>query len=578
MPDLSARQQVEGYASTVSHPGQYPSFAHQRARLVADYRGPGPQALTREWWRDDDGSDPPLEWLTAQVPEAVDTAFSFAGTSAALPDDVATPNEATLYANDEPVITFELGLQVPGAWVNGDWALEFIPKQVRSGVDGYHRQFDAAGCSGLYRLGAPAGAITAGEPLRLRVALAPSVTAAPNWFAVMERTDILAVTPETNLDEIEQLQHEVIRLKQTVAGLARRAYPEIFPDRLATVDTVIHADQWRHVHPPDVLLLDNGDLLVAFREAREHLASGGRIVTVRSTDGGLTWGDKTVAHEAADTDVRDASLAQIRDGSLLLNDFVNPYYDSQGHYMGRAEPSYRGQPGGTYVGKSTDAGKSWTWLTSAPIEPAPFQFLGTSERIVELPSGELVMATYFVDNSGEALRRGSALHRSSDGGATWAMGAIIGEVPGLWLNEPALLRTSSGRLLAILRCEQGPAYYQSVSDDDGQTWSGAVQTVIPGRANPASLVQLEDGTILCVYGARHDVRGMYVVASYDDGETWDISDRRVIRDDFPNWDIGYPSSALLPDCRVMAVYYFNMFDRYVVMASTFRWERPATAG
>lgn len=67
---------------------------------------------------------------------------------------------------------------------------------------------------------------------------------------------------------------------------------------------------------------------------------------------------------------------------------------------------------------------------------------------------------------------------------------------------------------------------------------------------------------------------MYVVASYDNGETWDMANRKVIRDDFPNWDIGYPSSVLMPDGRVFAVYYFNMFDRYFIAGSTFRWERP----
>lgn len=149
----------------------------------------------------------------------------------------------------------------------------------------------------------------------------------------------------------------------------------------------------------------------------------------------------------------------------------------------------------------------------------------------------------------------------------------MADIPGVVTNEPAMIRTPTGRLVGILRSESGPEYYGVISDDDGHTWSEPRLTGIPGRANPACLVCLPDGTVLCVYGSRHDVRGIYVVASYDNGGTWDIANRKIIRDDFPSWDIGYPSAVLLPDGRVMAVYYFSMFERYFIAASTFRWDR-----
>ena len=82
---------------------------------------------------------------------------------------------------------------------------------------------------------------------------------------------------------------------------------------------------------------------------------------------------------------------------------------------------------------------------------------------------------------------------------------------------------------------------------------------------------LPDGTVLCVYGSRQDPSGIYVVASYDEGDTWDIDHRRVIRDDFPNMDIGYPSTVVVPDGRVLAAYYFNLFGRFFIAGSFFRW-------
>jgi hypothetical protein len=182
------------------------------------------------------------------------------------------------------------------------------------------------------------------------------------------------------------------------------------------------------------------------------------------------------------------------------------------------------------------------------------------------------MATYAGVNRGGSPGRACALYASGDGGARWTFRATMGEVPGLLLGEPALVRTATGRLVTVMRNDRGAEYYQAISDDDGHTWSAASPTGIPGRNNPASLLLLPDGALLCIYGSRYDTRGIYTVASYDDGLTWDVAHRRVVRDDFPNWDCGYPSSVLLPDGRVLATYYFCMFDRYFIAGSFFHWE------
>ena len=64
-----------------------------------------------------------------------------------------------------------------------------------------------------------------------------------------------------------------------------------------------------------------------------------------------------------------------------------------------------------------------------------------------------------------------------------------------------------------------------------------------------------------------------MVASYDDGESWDVGRRRVIRDDLANWDATYPSTTVMLDGRVFTVYYFNMFHRFFMVGSFFTWER-----
>jgi hypothetical protein len=39
--------------------------------------------------------------------------------------------------------------------------------------------------------------------------------------------------------------------------------------------------------------------------------------------------------------------------------------------------------------------------------------------------------------------------------------------------------------------------------------------------------------------------------------------------------MGYPSALLMPDGRVFVVYYFNMFGRFFITGSFFRWEDPS---
>jgi hypothetical protein len=569
--DVTASQQVEGFAETVSASSrEFVAGTARHRRPGPDFRGQATAAMTREWWVVTDGSPADVVWRTAPVPRAVDTTFTFSGASANLPENVVPPHQATLYLGGERLLSFDLGQRSPSRWTESDVTLTFSPRQVHSTVEGYHRQLAAGGVSGLYHLSVPGRLLSAGEPAELRVVVEEPVRAQSSaWFAVYRRPDTLEQSARTNEEQIVQLQQEVIHLKRIVGNLARRSYPELFPERLPTEDVLIYTNGRAHVHPPDVLLLHNRDLLVGFREATEHLSLDGAIVLVRSRDGGQTWGERQVVREHSRTDWRDVSIAQLRDGTLLINPWPNDFYDAQGRYMDRPEPTYPGYTAGIYVGRSTDNGHTWTW-PDPPLDPAPFGGIYTSERIVELPAGRLLMATYFWHTK-DLRHYGCAIHASDDGGHTWRYLTTVADVPGVELDEPALIRARSGRLLCLMRNETGPYYYQTVSDDDGATWTPAAPTAIPGHRNPASLVVLPDGTVLCVSGVRGDPSGIYVVASYDEGATWDMAQRRVIRDDFPNFDCTYTSTVVMPDGRVLVVYYFNMFDRFFIAGSFFRW-------
>ena len=567
--DFANRQQVEGFAQLVSQPGIQPFDGC--ATMGPDFRGPVAMGATRDWWRRPWPDELDLVWLTASVPAAVETTFSFIGQSSNLPENAYPSNQATLYADDTRVLTFDLGQRSVRTWQEGEWGLEFVPKTVHSTVDGYHRQLSASGCSGLYRLAAPAKALRAGQPLRLKVVLEAPRSDSLVWFAVSERSDALEVSDRTNAQEIAQLQQELIHLKRVIGGLARRQYPELFPERLPTEEVMIYTNGRAHVHVPEVLCLQNGDLLCTWREATEHLSCDGKFAMVRSRDGGKAWGEHQILREYPETDERDGCIAQLKDGTVIAHLWPNPYYSRRGRYLGHQAPDYRGRPGGIYIGWSHDNGHTWTW-SDRGLVPSPWYGIYSSQGIVELPTGRLLMANYFTPE-GES-HCGCCLHSSDDKGHSWQLLATVADLPPLQLGEPGIVLTRSGRLIMLMRPDNSPLFYQANSDDGGVTWTPAVPTVIPGAGNPPSMVNLPDGTVLCAYCSRQDPCGVYLVASYDEGQTWDLAHRRVIRDDLPNWDMSYTSTALLPDGRVLVVYYMNMFERFFIVGNFLTWQRP----
>jgi len=158
--------------------------------------------------------------------------------------------------------------------------------------------------------------------------------------------------------------------------------------------------------------------------------------------------------------------------------------------------------------------------------------------------------------------------RSTDRGATWTQQGQVGDgaADRLHFLEPGWVRLRNGRLIAMLRTrgegaanvrEAPPAgfLFQSVSDDEGRTWTKPQATPLWGF--PAHLLELRDGRVLCAYGYRQKPYGVRATLSHDGGRTWDAAREIVVRDDGGNSDLGYPFSVQLPDGTVLMAYYFN---------------------
>lgn len=182
----------------------------------------------------------------------------------------------------------------------------------------------------------------------------------------------------------------------------------------------------------------------------------GPVYTVRSQDGGATWG-APVTIDTSSTPVPQGCnphgrMAQLPDGTLLMCLYFR-------YREGQLRPSYRlhGNDEGTYLLRSRDGGHTWgdgSVLADGFVEPS----------LYVLPSGRL-------------------------------LGMVVQFMPGrnLWLTE---------------------------SDDGGYTWTAPHPVTGYHEYSGSSLLQLQDGRLLLAYGHRSFPGGVHAMISHDDGLTW----------------------------------------------------------
>ena len=573
------RQWVEGFDKVEFHHNA------NRGAVARDFRGNAVGYMTAGWWAPGQVKDNRVSWKTAPVPEKAQTTFAFVGASAVLPAEFSRGPSAKLSVNGKEAVTFTIGFQRDFTWKQGDYELKYVSKRLEYPYFGAHRQLELSGNSGIYHLTVPASAVEPGKPALIEVELLPFDGWDYGWFMVKERRDVLKQSMASLQGEIDALRRDVDVINQQTHMLATRLYAK----ELAAGDAqhnVVYTNGYRHLHPADIIKLQNGDLLVMTREATEHYSADGDVVMLRSTDGGQTWGDRQVI-AGSPLDEREGCGIQLKDGTIVVGVFYNNLYKPDGSYgfNWKKELEEKGGPEkgkrylGSYTISSTDNGKTWSEPSFIDTTDMPYSELeGPTDAPVELPDGSIVMGMIGQKPLGDLSGVSAVMLRSTDKGKSWKfLSTIAGDPEGKkgGFMEPGLVRTKSGRIVAGLR-NHGPdqAIWTTYSDDNGKTWAPVQKTAMIGH--PVDLIQLSDGRIMASYGIRTPhakPQGVRACFSTDNGETWDIKSEVQIRNDFINWDVGYPESLELPDGRVFTVYYYNLFNKYY-LGGTY-WKPPA---
>jgi hypothetical protein len=72
------------------------------------------------------------------------------------------------------------------------------------------------------------------------------------------------------------------------------------------------------------------------------------------------------------------------------------------------------------------------------------------------------------------------------------------------------------------------------------------------------MVRLKDGRLVLTYGYRSEPIGIRAKISRDGGRTWG---REIhLRDDGRTWDLGYPRTVVMPDGKLVTMYYFTTVE------------------
>jgi hypothetical protein len=326
-----------------------------------------------------------------------------------------------------------------------------------------------------------------------------------------------------------------------------------------------------------VELLENGELIVSFREADQrrflsHIDPTSRACLVRSTDSGYTWSEPSIIYND-DDGIQDPCVRELSDGTIICSFFkfrAGTYDDIPDDYPpGRLtrrgwDSIHAAWTLGSYVVRSHDGGATWEQALVPVVSPLGKAAV-TSDPIMELDNGELLIPLYGKRSEDETDI--AFVMRSTDRGDTWTDFSVAACDPllNVAFMESSLVQLFSGKIICMHKghyiedpsrgSDSGKAQflYQSESTDGGRTWTGLHRTDMWGH--PPHVIQFTDGRILCAYGYRRPPYGVRACLSHDDGKTWDLENEIVLYTRGGGTDLGYPCSVQLPDGSVFTAWY-----------------------
>ncbi|NUQ63856.1 MAG: exo-alpha-sialidase [Pirellulales bacterium] len=336
--------------------------------------------------------------------------------------------------------------------------------------------------------------------------------------------------------------------------LARAAETDITPPEVFI--------QQHHEHSPrsysNPVRLEDGTLVRYGVDRREN-----RFHSQTSSDGARTWGKEKVEGEAPpgaygivpllgrDGEIHLAWMVGRGSGRAIAVDrFIDIWHQRTiGKRTAWAKPNvlFEGYCGALLDFKQLSTGRlvcpfAW-WVPKRPCEP---------------PVGANLCTVFYSDDGGNTWTKSKSDLSSP------CYANFVGNNYGA--DEPCILEMKEGRLWMLMRTQTG-FLYESLSADQGETWSQAQPSRFISSSSPPMLWRMPDDRILvlwnnCESPPAHEGAGVYVnrdalhaAVSDDEGRTW-RGFREVYRDPHenetpPDTDRGsaYPTPPVWADGR-----------------------------
>ncbi|MEE1284623.1 MAG: sialidase family protein, partial [Acutalibacteraceae bacterium] len=147
------------------------------------------------------------------------------------------------------------------------------------------------------------------------------------------------------------------------------------------------------------------------------------------------------------------------------------------------------------------------------------------------------------------------------------------EFKDVFFYEPHAIQMDDGKIICHLRAENEDeslfTLYQSVSYDNGVTWSKPVQIIGDDSGAPAHLFMHSSGTLISTFSHRKKPYGIWAIFSNDNGETW--SSESVIAEGKDTDDLGYPSTIELDNGEMITAYYTRENDYVPAVIAQQKW-------
>jgi Neuraminidase (sialidase) len=269
----------------------------------------------------------------------------------------------------------------------------------------------------------------------------------------------------------------------------------------------------------------------------QHDHSPSLIAQIYSDDQGRTWSQPhVVVPTGTYQNIMSVSLLRLASGKLARFYAVkkNKWLDCK-----------------AVMSVSSDEGA--TWSEPKLVTTAPGYIVLNNDRVIQTKSGRLIVPLGFHrskstddDESAWDPRAIAIWYYSDDEGSTWKESATWWAIPALstsGLQEPGVIQVVDGSIYSWFRTDQG-AQFESVSTDNGVTWSKPKPTELKSPVSPASIKQLPNSNTLMVVYNDHSGRvpaptnpkqraPLVVAFSTDGAKTW--GPPQAIEDDLTGW-------------------------------------------